>query len=246
MSLTAADDGNSNIKVCGYQYGSEGNVDGKLGHMGTKSLLFCGSMTGSLQTLLNPRPAGSQLLRKSSSPYLWPKARSMHWGPCGNFKFSSFGQLQVSFIAESLGFKVLFPTSCRAVFLSHVLPSPTLLACAPAVPWLSLLFLHAVPLLATLPPFVSTSLPSILPFHCLHPSQLTLYCHTPDFLKFWQVSKMGIGKPTYYYTLSSGKNPVTLSPPLSTIFLLFVLAALLPTLKLQTLWGQCQNLVWIL
>lgn len=36
MSLTAADDGNSNIKVCGYQYGSEGNVDGKLGHMGTK------------------------------------------------------------------------------------------------------------------------------------------------------------------------------------------------------------------
>lgn len=167
-------------------------------------------------------------------------------GPCGNFKFSSFGQLQVSFIAESLGFKVLFPTSCRAVFLSHVLPSPTLLACAPAVPWLSLLFLHAVPLLATLPPFVSTSLPSILPFHCLHPSQLTLYCHTPDFLKFWQVSKMGIGKPTYYYTLSSGKNPVTLSPPLSTIFLLFVLAALLPTLKLQTLWGQCQNLVWIL
>lgn len=145
-------------------------------------------MTGSLQTLLSPGPAGSQLLRKSSSPYLWPKARSMHWGPCGNFKFSSFGQLQVSLIAESLGFKVLFPTSCRAVFLSHVLPSPTLLACATAVLWLSLLFLHAVPFLATLPPFVSTSLPSILPLHCLHPSQLTLYCHTADFHKFGQVS----------------------------------------------------------
>lgn len=43
---------------------------------------------------------------------------------------------------------------------------------------------------------------------------------------------MGSGKPTYYYTLSSGKTPVTLSPPLSTIFLLFVLADLLPTLKL--------------
>lgn len=113
---------------------------------------------------------------------------SMHWGPCGNFKFSSFGQLQVSLIAESLGLKVFFPTFCRAVFLSHILPSPTLLACAPAALWLSLLFLHAVLLLATLPPFVSTSLPSILPLHCLHPSQLTLYCHTAEFCKFGQVS----------------------------------------------------------
>lgn len=112
----------------------------------------------------------------------------MLWEPCGHFKFSSYGQLQVSFIAGSPGFEVLFPTSCRAVFLSHVLASPTLVTCALAVLQLSLLFLHAVPVLTTLPPFVSTSLPSILPLHCLRPSQLTLYCHTPDFLKFSQVS----------------------------------------------------------
>lgn len=133
----------------------------------------------------------------------------MLWGPRGYFKFSSYGLLHVSFIAESPGFEALFPTSCRAVFLSHVLPCPTLLTCAPAVPQLSLLFLRAVPLLATLPPFVSTSLPSILPLHCLRPSQLTLYCHTPDFLKFWQVSfpkwEM-VNQPTT--TQSSGKNPV--------------------------------------
>lgn len=47
MALTAAD-GNSDIKVCGYQCGSEGNVNGKLGHMGTESLLISASMTGSL------------------------------------------------------------------------------------------------------------------------------------------------------------------------------------------------------
>lgn len=143
-------------------------------------LSICASTAVRPQTLLGPGPAGSQLLRKSSFPDLRPKDREMLWGPRGPFKLGSYGQHEVFFIAESPGFEALFPAPGRAVFLSHVLPSPTLLTCAPAVP----LFLHAVPLLATLPPFVSTSLPSILPLHCLRPCQLTLYCHSPDFLKF--------------------------------------------------------------
>lgn len=78
MCLTAADGGGSHIKICGYQYGSEGNVHGKGGGTGTRSLLLiCDSTAGNLQTLLSPGPAGSQLLRKSSSPYLCPVDRCL-------------------------------------------------------------------------------------------------------------------------------------------------------------------------
>lgn len=156
MSLTAADDGNSNIKVCGYQCGSEGNVNGKLGHMGSESLLISDSTTGSLQTLLSPGPAGSQLLRKSSSPYLWPKARSMHWGPCGNFKFSSFGQL----LSLSYSWVTWFQ-SVVSNFLQGCLPVPRPPQSHP-------------PCMCTRCPVAQPALPPCCPTAC-HSSPLCLY-----------------------------------------------------------------------
>lgn len=79
----------------------------------------------------------------------------------------------------------------------------------------------------------ASPLPSLFPTNPLL-SQSRLSEALPSFF-----SEIGSGKPTYYHTESSGKNAVTVCAPTSTIFLLFVLATLLPTLKLWTLWGQC-------
>lgn len=161
----------------------------------------------------------------------------MPWGPCGRFKFSSYGQLQVSFIAESPGLEVLFLTTCRAVFLSHVLPSPTLLTCAtrcpaaqPALPPCCPTPCHSSPAL---------SLPHFLPF-CLSTSPspfpanpLLSHSRLPEVLTSF-FSEMGSGKPTYYHTESSGKNPVTSSPPFlpSSFCLSWLLFSLLLNCKL--------------
>lgn len=180
MFLMAANGGGSHIKDCGHQFGSEGNVHGKLGGVGTHSLLLiCNSTAGSLQTLLCPGLAGSQLPRKTVQRIYNPRTDAL--GTLWSFKIWFLQSAPSLFIAESPGFEVLFPSSCRALPVPHPPQSQPTHVCTLQ---LSPLFLHAVPLLATLPPFVSTSLPSILPLHCLCPSQLTLYCHTPDLLKF--------------------------------------------------------------
>lgn len=212
------------------------------GGMQTKSLLMiCDSTGGSLQTLLSPEPAGSQLLTKSSSPYLWPKDRWLLWRPDGHLKSSSYSQLQVSFRAESPDFWCVasnFLQGCLPVPhppQSHPTPMCTRCPAAqPALPPCCPTPCHSSPLCLHQTSFhFASPLPSLFPTNPLL-SQSRLSEALPSFF-----SEIGSGKPTYYHTQSSGKNPVAVFAPTSTIFLLFVLATLLPTLKLQTLWRQC-------
>lgn len=92
-----------------------------------------------------------------------------------------------------------FLASCRAAFLSHVLPKSHPKR-VPSVLQLILLLLHALPLLATLPLFVFTLLPSIFLLYCLLPSQLTLYCQHFRLLKVLKssLSKIRSVKPNCY------------------------------------------------
>lgn len=149
----------------------------------------------------------------------------MLWGPCGHLKFSSYSLLQVSFIVESLSFKALFLNSCRALFLSHVLPKshPTCICTLcptahPALPPRSPTPCHSSPLCLYLTSFhFAAVLPS--PFTT---NPLLSHLRLCEALKS-SLSRMGSGKPNCYPTQSSGKNPIlpiSLHLPLPSAFCL--------------------------